>query len=460
MAFLVFQFPTNVSAADAIHAVANHFAVGVSIMGQPANVPAHIKQAVEAIGVDNPANGTEQNPAIAFGGLLNGGNAGAASSADAATSTTVHAAQTGTSQTSAPVSSIPALPGADGVIAQTQQISAAPTNPASVEFDAKGLAWDERIHSGAKSKTPGGEWRSRKGVDKSLIKTVELELRAKYPNGAASGAVATSVPGATVSNTNAVVSTDPNAKKLAALAFAKSEALRVAGPQVIDDPMLDGIMSGSVKQFTVSPQQNEWLSVYYAKYQAAYAEFMARPNDAPATPAAPLAPVSSQVAAGTAAPVTGATPGAELDASGLPWDARINVPARLKDAAGVWLQRFDVAGESKLMVMAELRQALAGNVAAAQSTAPVGDGATPVAPTLPVAPVLITAAEASTDFKKLMQWVVANQVAGRISATAGPDAARDVGFVGGDGHGQLVLIREQPAAWPYVVQLLQAQGAM
>jgi len=202
MAYLVFQFPTDISAADAIHAVANHFAVGVSILGQPANVPQHIKQAVERIGAaDSPDAGTEQSPAIAFGGLLNGAAAGngiaasAQSSADAATSQTAHAVQTDTSQTSALASAIPALPPGATVTAPTPPANVAPSNPASVEFDSSRLAWDERIHSGNKTKTPGGEWRSRKGVDKNLIKSVELELRARY--GAGNAPVA-QVGGATV----------------------------------------------------------------------------------------------------------------------------------------------------------------------------------------------------------------------------------------------------------------------
>ena len=159
-----------------------------------------------------PDAGTEQNPAIAFGGLLNGAVAGngtaasAQSSADAATSQTAHAGQTDTSQTSAQGSYTPALPPGATVIAPTPPAaSAAPSNPAGVEFDSSGLAWDERIHSGNKTKTPGGEWRAKKGVNKNLIKSVELELRAKWGNGASGGA-ATNVPVATASDTSAAAS--------------------------------------------------------------------------------------------------------------------------------------------------------------------------------------------------------------------------------------------------------------
>ena len=474
MAYLVFQFPTDISAAEAIHAVANHFAVGVSILGQPANVPQHIKQAVERIGAaDSPDAGTEQSPAIAFGSLLNSAAAGngiaasAQSSADAATSQTAHAAQTDTSQTSALASSIPALPPGATVTAPTPPANAAPSNPASVEFDSSGLAWDERIHSGNRTKTPGGEWRSRKGVDKNLIKSVELELRARYGAGNASVAHAS---GATVgtADTLASASLDPISKKQAALAYAKTQALRVAGPQQIDDPMLEGIMSGTVKSYSVSPGQGEWLTIYYAKFQAAYKEFMDAPNGVPGahvasaspqtTGSAPVAPagmasntdVYLTAAVGTLAPVPNAPQG-ELDATGLPWDERINVPAKIKDANGVWLQRFDVPGETKLLVMAELRKALEGNVQASGSP----NGAAGITP-----PVLVTAEQAVADFPKLMQWVVANQQAKRISITDASDAARDVGFVDAGGNGQLALMREHTAAFPYVVQILQAKGAI
>jgi hypothetical protein len=481
---LTFSFPFSVSAHDAITAVATHFGATVSINGTAPQVPAHIKQAVEGIGADNPANGVETNPAIAFGNLLNGGvgNAQATpaivpSSADAGQSQTALAVPPVTSQTSAQESFTPA-PGTNaGATVQTQATSAAPTNPASgVEFDSSGLAYDERIHSGNRTKTPGGEWRSKKGVDKSLIKAVELELRAKFPNGAnapaaTGGSTSANATGEHVHVGAVAGAVDPTERKALAIQYAHGEALRVAGPQQIDNDTLSRLLRG--ESATLSPQASEWFNVYYAKRNAAYSEYMNRPLDAAVVPAAnvspqttgaavPVAPVVPQIpaasltaGAGTQTPATNVQPGAELDSTGLPWDARINVGAKIKDAAGVWVQRFDVPGEQKLLIMAELRAALsAPNGAAQPATSQAGAaGSAPAA----LAP---TAQQAGTDFLILLQWIAANQLAGRITATAGPDAAKSMGFADAAGNGALVLSREHSAAWPYIVQILQQQGAV
>lgn len=477
-ASLVFSFPVDVSAADAIHAVANHFAVGVSIMGAPANVPAHIKAAVEAFapgGVHHTAHaltdGAETSPAVAFGGLLNGasGNDQATaehvqSSAVVATSTIVHAAQPDTLATLLPASSAP-VPGTTNA-AVAHVASAAPANPvANVEFDSTGLPWDERIHSGNKTKNPGGEWRTKKGVDKGLLASVTAELRAAVGNAA--------VPVASASPTNAAVSVDPTAKRNAAIAFADAEAIRVCGASPIAQSTLDGLLNG--KPATLSPHESDWFNAYFAKRNAAFVEYMARPNvvivpqdasasapttgnEAAAQPAAPLTTAVSPTPGATiVAPVTVALQG-ELDATGLPHDPRINVGAKIKDGAGVWVQRHDVSGETKLMVMAELRQALAGNVAAqASNTAPAPES-TPVAPTPAV--VAVSADDAKGSFAKMMQWIVANQIAKRIAPTAGPDAAKSLGFADANGNGSLALMTQQDAYWPYIVEILQGQGAV
>lgn len=434
---LTFSFPFTVSAADAINAVAVHFGATVSINGGVPQVPEHIKRAVESIGTDNPENGVEMSPSIAFGGLLNG--------------------DAGNGQLASPP---PALSGAVAGSPSNVQTAPLPTtitsgNTSSVEFDSTGLAWDARIHSSKKTKTDKGEWRALKGGDKSLIKVVELELRAKYPNGAGvmNGSVPNSAAGSVVSaEPSAAEFADQQAKKRAAVEHANTEAMRVAGPSPIDEKTLAALLSGKPGTVTLSPEQNEWYAVYYAKRNAAYAEFMARPTE-PVAPAAPVGTASSVPAA--PAPIISATSSGELDGAGLPWDARINVGAKIKDSCGVWVQRFDVSPEEKLRVMTELR----GNVAAQASTVPSGDaGSTPVAP--PPAIVPIKPEDASVDFTKLMMWIVANQVANRISTTAATDVAKLLGFASADGNGQLVLMRERSEYWPYVVQLLQAQGAM
>lgn len=462
---LVFAFPWNTDAATAIHNVAAHFGATVSINGAAPVVPAHIKAAVE-----NYAAGAEPSAAVAFGALLNGaaGNdqatpANAQFSAGVATSTTVHAVQQDTSATTPPASSAPALPPASAAPAHVA--SAATASPANnvVEFDSTGLPWDERIHSGNKTKSPSGEWRTKKGVDKGLIASVTAELRAAVGNAA--------VPVASASPINEPVSVDPLVKRQQAIDFAHNVAIAVCGASPISDSVLQGLLNG--KPATLAPHEADWYNAYFAKRNAAFVEYMQRPNVVSDTPVAPVSPattgneaaaqptaplttaVSPTPGVTTVAPVTVAPQGVELDAAGLPHDTRINVAAKLKDAAGVWLQRHDVPGETKLMVMAELRAALAGNAAAPASNGDTAPASTPVAPTPPVAPV-ITAADAATSFVNLMGWVVANQLAGRISATAAPDAAKQLGF---DGIAAMAGETGKPF-YPYIVQLLQGQGAV
>lgn len=473
---LVFSFEPDITGEAAVFTVAQFF--GLAVTTEPAGeavVPAYIKQAVENTAAalaarDNPASGVEMSPAIAFGGLVNGaaGNAQAASpnnvqlSADVATSMTAHAGQMDTSAMLPPGSLVPVVANHGAAVPTAPAVT---TNLASgVEFDSTGLAWDERIHSGNKTKSEKGGWRTRKGVDKSLIKNVEAELRAKYPNGA-SGVAVTNVPVATASNTNVAVTLDPVERKSQAIQYAHGQALRVAGAQPMDDNTLRMLLNNQT--VTLSPAQNEWFAIYIAKRNAAYAEFMAgnaapvapvltppTGNEAAAQPASPQQPIASPAAVVTAQPVSTAP---ELDAAGLPHDPRINVGAKIKDAAGVWVQRHDVSPEAKLAVIAELRTALAGNVAAGQSTDSTGSaGATPVAPP----PPLVSAADASTDFTAMMKWIVANTLAKRITPTDGPDVARDLGFVDGAGNGSLALVQAQPAYLPYVVQMLQAKGAV
>ena len=53
----------------------------------------------------------------------------------------------------------------------------APPAPASAELDSAGLPWDKRIHSSSKAKIADGTWRKLRGVDNTLVGTVEAELR-------------------------------------------------------------------------------------------------------------------------------------------------------------------------------------------------------------------------------------------------------------------------------------------
>lgn len=68
-------------------------------------------------------------------------------------------------------------------------VEAAPAS--SVELDKRGLPWDARIHSGAKSKLANGNWKLARGVDPVLVTQVEAEL---YRSRSAPAPAATPVP--------------------------------------------------------------------------------------------------------------------------------------------------------------------------------------------------------------------------------------------------------------------------
>lgn len=73
----------------------------------------------------------------------------------------------------APVESSPVPPSAP-TPPVVPTVEAAPAS--SVELDKRGLPWDARIHSGAKSKLANGNWKLARGVDPVLVTQVEAEL--------------------------------------------------------------------------------------------------------------------------------------------------------------------------------------------------------------------------------------------------------------------------------------------
>ena len=54
----------------------------------------------------------------------------------------------------------------------------APTPPDAPERDSRGLPWHADIHAGSKALNADGTWRTKRGVDKALVESVEAELRA------------------------------------------------------------------------------------------------------------------------------------------------------------------------------------------------------------------------------------------------------------------------------------------
>ena len=77
-----------------------------------------------------------------------------------------------------------AEPKASNVFAMPVVTAAAPVNVAppppqapGIEVDAKGMPWDNRIHSGSRAKTADGSWRQKRNLDPNLLAQVEGELR-------------------------------------------------------------------------------------------------------------------------------------------------------------------------------------------------------------------------------------------------------------------------------------------
>lgn len=102
---------------------------------------------------------------------------------------------------------------------------------------------------------------------------------------------------------------------------------------------------------------------------------------------------------------------AELDAAGLPWDARIHASTKTKTQKNVWTARKGVDDSVRDAVTAELRELY-------PDTTPVA--AAPVAPAVPTAPVLtlvppvVAAPVVKTNYTELVDWLAKNTGTGKI----------------------------------------------
>lgn len=99
-------------------------------------------------------------------------------------------------------------------------------------------------------------------------------------------------------------------------------------------------------------------------------------------PAAPIANESANAAA--TASVTTHAPGLDLDADGLPWDARIHASSKVKNADGRWRGKRGVDDAIVAAVTAELRIALGNAPVAASPVVPAPVAQTAAIPTPPV----------------------------------------------------------------------------
>lgn len=112
----------------------------------------------------------------------------------------------------------------------------------------------------------------------------------------------------------------------------------------------------------------------------------------PPAPPPAASPVSAMVAPATVAAPSG---GVNLDATGLPWDARIHAGSKVKNADGSWRQRRGLNDDALLRrVETELRAVMALPPGAAAPAAvfaipvvPAVPAQAPLIPTVPAAPV-------------------------------------------------------------------------
>lgn len=146
-------------------------------------------------------------------------------------------------------------------------------------------------------------------------------------------------------------------------------------------------------------------------------------------PPVPTPEVAESVPSAPAAPL-GYVPAVELDADGLPWDARIHSEARSKVVAGTWKYKRGVDPQLVETVEAELR-AVMGTPAPKPPVPPVtetapsaGDGATAHTMTAP-APT----APDPTLFPRLIQKISAAVSAGQVTQAAVIEVVKECGGV-------------------------------
>lgn len=101
-----------------------------------------------------------------------------------------------------------------------------PVSP-TLDHDADGLPWDERIHSSAKTKMVDGRWKLKRGVAPAVVKTVLAELRSAAP---AQAPVVTQAP----------VQAAP---QITAPAVVHQPVPQAAGPAVLAPAVMPGAVS-------------------------------------------------------------------------------------------------------------------------------------------------------------------------------------------------------------------------
>lgn len=141
---------------------------------------------------------------------------------------------------------------------------------------------------------------------------------------------------------------------------------------------------------------------------------------------APTAPQAPTPPAPSAAPAPVAAGGeVELDADGLPWDARIHSnAAERKAATGKWKTRKNLAPGYKEQIEAELR----GVPAATPAPAAAPSAPSPAAPAAPAVPAPGPTTAGSMTFPQFVQWAMGHTKAGRCNQTDVQLAVQGVGL--------------------------------
>ncbi len=154
----------------------------------------------------------------------------------------------------------------------------------------------------------------------------------------------------------------------------------------------------------------------------------------PAIPNVPVPPVSPPVVASAlVSPSVHAPPGVEVDASGLPWDARIHSSNHEKNKGdGLWRARRNVDKELVSTVEAELRAVMAipqaaGVPAIPNVPIPHALSSTPAPPVPAIMPVVLAAPVAVT-FADLVPRVMQETGAGRMTQAQVAAACAQVGL--------------------------------
>lgn len=158
-------------------------------------------------------------------------------------------------------------------------------------------------------------------------------------------------------------------------------------------------------------------------------------------------------------PESEAPAGVELDAQGLPWDARIHAGTQAKNKDGTWRNKRGVDPKLLESVTAELKRVQSMPIGQPAPPPPPATPAPPAppAPSAPPAPPAPPAAPEAppATAPELLAW------AARTGKTPAQCAAacKSIGLVDAEGNGQISLVLSRPDAVGPLYEALSAGGA-